>query len=239
MKHNLRLACGISIALAAQTMVAIAEDVRFKGPIVDIFGERIVVQANTIKYLVNLGPRGDEVATLKIGDTVELIGEKKRSGEVRARSVVVGDGRTITIAKDRKTWRQWFLGEDKSPTKPFTVVDARTLAISKGYVVSDDPVANKKHFISRATKDGVTYDLVLHRDGRIDTQKAFLMADAKTQIAAKGYDVIGEPTLVKKHFEALALRGSEYFEVHAHRDGRIVEARKIVKTDPRWGAQLP
>ena len=94
----------------------------------------------------------------------------------------------------------------------------------------------------RATKDGQSYDIALNRDGTINEMPVFSMDDAKKNILAKGYELVGEPQKVSHHFEALGRKNTEYFEVHAHRDGAVKEARKLDKTDktdPKWGAQIP
>lgn len=286
---------GATLVLAglATASSAAAEDVVVKGPISDVFGHRVVVQQDSKKYLVNLGPKIHELSAIKSGDTISVEGDLTKNGEVRAYSVTLADGKKFEVSKDKKTWREWLLGEDSNKKKTFTLDDAKKLAIDngytlqgdpvaekkhftakatkdgksfdidlhrdgkivteaafgpddarklatdKGYALQGDPVAKKKHFTAKATKDGKTYDLDLHRDGQIKERVAFDAADAKRAILAKGYEVIGEPQRIHTHYEALTRKSSEYFEVHANRDGSIKEARKLDKTDPKWGAQIP
>lgn len=224
-------------ATAAST--AVAEDLRIKGTIADVFGHRIVMQSETEKYLVNLGPKIGEMGVLKSGDSLSVEGERKRSGEVRAYTVTLSDGRAIKVGGDKQTWRQWLLGDDKKDKLAFTADNAKTLATQKGYVVNDTPMPVKRHFVVLASKDGKVEQLTVHRDGRIETQTPFRVADAKQLMTDKGYDVIGDPSPMKSHFEGLARKDSVYYELHAHRDGRVNEARKVEKSDPRWGAQIP
>ena len=272
---------------------ASAEDVVLKGAVTDVFGHRIVMQSDSKKYLVNIGPKLEEIGALKAGDVVSVDGDLTPGGEVRAFNVVLADGRKVAVVKDKKTWREWLLGEDKDDTAMFTAVEAKKLAADKGYTLQGEPVAEKKHFTAVASKGGKTFDIALHRDGQIDeaamfsvveakklaadkgyslqgepiaeknhfTAKAtkdgksyeldlhrdgsvvekvaFGIDDAKKAIIAKGYEVIGEPQRFKEHYEALTRKSSEYFEVHAHRDGEVKEARKLDKTDSKWGAQIP
>lgn len=218
---------------------ASAEDVVLKGAVTDVFGHRIVMQSENKKFLVNIGPKLEEIGALKAGDAVSVEGDLTRSGEVRAQTVTLADGRKVVVGKDKQTWKEWLLGEDSDDGKMFTAAEAKKLAVEKGYALTSEPVAEKKHFVAKATKDGKAYDLDLHRDGRIEEKTAFGIEDAKKEIVAKGYDIIGEPQKIKQHYEALARKSSQYFEVHAHRDGEVKEARKIDKTDPKWGAQIP
>ena len=288
------LLCGAALAaVIAAPSLASAEDVIIKGPVSDVFGHRVVVQSDAKKFLVNLGPKISELGSIKSGDTLAVEGDLTKSGEVRAYNVTLADGKKLEVSKDTKTWREWLLGEDDSKNKAFTVDEAKKLAASqgytlqgepiakkkhftakatkdgksfdidlhrngkivaeaafgvdeakklatdKGYTLQGDPVAEKKHFTAKATKDGKSYDLDLHRNGTIRAEIAFNADDAKRAIIAKGYEVVGEPQRIHKHYEALTRKSSEYFEVHANRDGAIKEARKVDKADPKWGAQIP
>lgn len=234
------LLCGAALAaVMAAPSLASAEEVIIKGPVSDVFGHRVVVQSDAKKFLVNLGPKISELGSIKSGDTLAVEGDLTKSGEVRAYNVTLADGKKLEVSKDTKTWREWLLGEDDSKHKTFTVDDAKKLATGKGYTLQGDPVAEKKHFTAKATKDGKSYELDLHRDGTIKQEIAFNADDAKRAIMAKGYEVVGEPQRIHKHYEALTRKSSEYFEVHANRDGAIKEARKVDKTDPKWGAQIP
>lgn len=292
MKHILLGSVALAAAIAAPSL-ANAEDVDIKGSVGDVFGHRVVLDADSKKYLVNLGPKISELGTVKSGDKLSVKGDLTKSGEVRAYTITLADGKELDVAKDKKSWREWLLGEDSGKHATFTaddakklasdkgytlqgepvaekkhfkakatkdgksfdidlhrdgkiiaetafgVEDAKKLAKDKGYTLTGEPVAEKKHFAAKATKDGKSYDLDLHRDGTIKEEVAFNADDAKRAIMAKGYDVIGEPQRIKKHYEALTRKSSEYFEVHANRDGAIKEARKVEKTDPKWGAQIP
>ncbi|PPD01705.1 MAG: hypothetical protein CTY31_02870 [Hyphomicrobium sp.] len=215
-----------------------AEDVVFKGSVTEIFGHHAIVATDQKKYLVNFGPRVSEQGIVKTGDTVSITGDLKKSGQVRAHELTLADGRVVEVAKDKKTWSEWFSGDDADDEKPFTASDAKKLATDKGYVLTSQPLAEKRHFIANGSKDGKTFDLALHRDGTIKEEVSITAVQAKKMMMDKGYDVIGDAAPVKKHFEALAIKNSEFFELHAHRDGTVEEARKVDKTDPRWGTQI-
>lgn len=226
-------------ATAAFASVAAAEDMTIKGALTDVFGHRVVIDAgNGKKHLVNLGPKADDVKTLKAGDTVTVAGDMKRSGEIRARIVTLADGREIKVGGGRQSWRQWLLGEEKRFTRPFTAADARQRATEMGYTLTADPVATKRHFTAMATKDGSASEIKIHRDGRVEADKPFQAADARKLMTDKGYTLVGEPEQKKRHFEGLAQKDNAYLEVHAHRDGRVVEQRKVEKGDRRWGTRI-
>lgn len=225
-------------AIGALAPLALAEDVKFKGTVTDVFGDRAVIDAGSKKHLVNFGPKGREVA-IKSGDAIEVDGDLKKSGEVRAHIVTLADGRKIEVGKDKKTWTEWLLGDDKDDDKPFTAADASNVAKDKGYTLTGEPVGEKKHFVATAVKDAKTVEIDIHRDGEIKEKAAFNIEDAKKAAVAKGYDVTGEPQRVKQHYIMLGRKDGKYFELHAHHDGALKEERVVVKSDPKWGAQIP
>lgn len=291
---NRTVIAGLTLALAgvAGATAASAEDIVIKGPISDVFGHRVVVQSDAKKFLVNLGPKIDELAAVKSGDTIAVEGDLTKSGEVRAYNVTLADGKKLEVSKDKKTWRQWLLGEDSTKRQVFTVADAKKLAADKGYTLLGEPAAKKKHFTAKATKDGKSFDIALHRDGTIKEAVGFNVADAKKLATDKGYTLQGEPVAkkkhftakatkdgktfdldlhrngtvkeaavfgpteakanitgqgfeligdvvgVKKHYEALGKKGSDFYELHAMRDGAVKQARKVDKSDPKWGSKI-
>ncbi|MEQ1715053.1 MAG: hypothetical protein ABL907_03545 [Hyphomicrobium sp.] len=232
------------IAASALTMplghfgAAMAEDVAFKGTVTDVFGDRAVMEADGKKYLVNFGPRIKDVGTLKSGDQLVIDGDLKKSGEVRAHHVTTADGRKIEAGKDKKSWSEWLLGDD-ADDKPFTAADARKVATDKGYTLTSEPMGDRKHFVALATKDAKAFEINIHRDGNVVEKAPYAAADAKKAAIAKGYDVMGEPAAMKQHYEMLARKEGQFFELHANRDGEVKVARTLDKTDPRWGAQIP
>ena len=66
-------------AIGALAPLALAEDVKFKGTVTDIFGDRAVIDAGSKKHLVNFGPKGREVA-IKSGDAIEVDGNEAVAG---------------------------------------------------------------------------------------------------------------------------------------------------------------
>ena len=236
---NRTTAAVLAAVVTIHASAATAEDVAFKGTVTDVFGHRVVVDAEGKKYLVNIGPKATEAGSLKAGDKLEVDGDLKNSGEVRAHNLTLGDGRKVTVSKDKKSWREWLMGDEAGAKKPFTVADARKAASDKGYTLTADPIADKKHFVGTATKDGKAVEIHIHRNGDIKERMTFSADDAKKAAAAKGYDVTGDPQRIRGHYEMLARKDGQYFELHARRNGNIKEARKLEKSDPRWGAQIP
>lgn len=231
---------GLALAVAATAIpqTAFAEDVVLKGPVSDVFGHRVVMESASKKFLINFGPKIKDLSALKVGDTVSVEGDLTNSGEVRAFNVTLADGKKIEVAKDKTSWKEWLMGDNDDADKLFTADDAKKLATDKGYTLSGNIAADKKHFVASATKDGKPVEVELHRDGSVKEVPMFGPAEAKTNIASKGYEVFSDLIPVRKHFEALGEKGADFFEVHAHRDGEVKEARKVDKTDPKWGSKI-
>lgn len=102
-------------------------------------------------------------------------------------------------------------------------MEVKKLVTDKGYQVSGEPVPTKRHFSVMATKDGKSYDLQVHRDGKVEERLAFGPAEAKKLATDKGYQLKADAVPVKKHFRANATKDGKSYVIDMHRDGRIVE----------------
>jgi hypothetical protein len=100
-----------------------------------------------------------------------------------------------------------------------------------------EPVAIKEHFRVSATKGGKAYEIDLHRDGNVVERVPFGVTEAKKLATDGGYELIGEPRPVDEHFELLGKKDSKFYELEAHRDGKV-DARQVDATDPRWGPSI-
>jgi len=116
----------------------------------------------------------------------------------------------------------------------FGVDEAAKQATAQGYAVTGNARPVGKHFRTAATKDGKAYDLDIHRDGKIVAMPPFGAADAKKLVSAKGYELIGEPLPVDEHFELLSKKDAKFFEVQAHRNGRVSAGRQVEANDVKW-----
>ncbi|WP_058600028.1 hypothetical protein [Aureimonas ureilytica] len=74
--------------------------IRLDGRVTDVFGNRFVLEDATGRTLVELGPRGENGALVKIGDTVVVDGAF-RGGEVRADAISVGGGERVALERPR------------------------------------------------------------------------------------------------------------------------------------------
>jgi hypothetical protein len=72
-----------------------------KGTVTDVFGHRFVVATETGKTLVDIGPKGLERVTVKVGDQVTVDGERKRT-EIKAERVTVGTGAPVEVRRGKK-----------------------------------------------------------------------------------------------------------------------------------------
>jgi hypothetical protein len=232
MKHPVVV---FAASIAALAGTALADPARIAGTVTDIFGHRFVVETPDGKVLVDVGPKGAEKFVVKRGDKIEIEGDRNPD-ELRARRVTLADGHAYEVDKPGKSWREWLTG--KRPPQPGTssAEDAKRIATEKGYQVTGDPVATKKHFKVMASKDGRNYELQVHGDGRIEQRPAFGAAEAKRLAADKGYQLTTDPVPVKEHFQVTATKDGKRYEVDVHRDGNIVarspfgpeEANKLV-----------
>lgn len=121
----------------------------------------------------------------------------------------MADGHAYEVDKRGRTWRQWLLGKSPEPATTFGPPQAAKLASDKGYVVSGEPAAKKKHYTVMAAKDGKSYELQVHRDGTIDQQIAFGATDARKLAVDKGYGVTTDPVPMKGHFRVAAMTGRQ------------------------------
>ena len=237
LRNSKRLPLAAAIAAVSLTSFAKAEDMQINGTVTDVFGHRVVIDSDGTKKLVNFGPKMDGLDIIKAGDKLSVTGEMKKSGEIHAQSLKLSDGREVVLEKDKKSWREWLLGENDDQT-PFTEAEAKKFATDAGYIVSGDVSAEKKHFTADATKDGKAFTIEIHRDGKVKDHPKITATDAASAIVKDGYVVVGEVKPVKHHFEALAKKSDKFFEVHAHADGDVKEIRQVDKSDPKWGSQI-
>lgn len=153
--------------------------------------------------------------------------------------MTLADGHAYTVDKPGKSWREWLTGKRTQLSQaPFEPAQARKIAADKGYQVSGEPVAMRRHFKVMAAKDGKNLELQVHRDGRIETRPAFGVAEAKKLAADKGYQTTAEPVPTRQHFSVTATKDGKPYEVELHRNGRVVarppfgvtEAKQLVST---------
>ena len=76
-----------------------------------------------------------------------------------------------------------------------------------------------------------------HRDGNVGEQLAFGATEAKKLATDKGYEPLVEPRPVDEHFELLGKKDGVYYDLGAHRDGKV-DAELVDATDPKWGGSI-
>lgn len=226
----------LTASFVAVTGAAFAEPAKIAGTVTDVFGPRFVVETTAGKVLVDIGPKGPDKVAIKQGEKIEIEGDRNKN-QLRARRVTLADGNAYEVDKRGESWREWLLGKPAPDGRSsFASADAKKLAAEKGYQVTGEPAATKKHFTAMASKDGKNYEIDLHRNGKIVERTPFGLAEAKKLVTDNGYELIGEPRPVKKHFELLGKKDGKFAELHAHRDGKLVRARPVDATDPKWGS---
>lgn len=76
-----------------------------------------------------------------------------------------------------------------------------------------------------------------HRDENVVERLPFGATEAQKLASDKGYELIVEPRPFDEHFELLGKNDGTYYELEAHRDGKV-DARLVDATDPKWGASI-
>jgi len=137
------------------------------GKITHIFGHRFVVQTDREPVLADLTPRGLEQIELRIGDSVELSGEKKPS-ELKV-THFTRDGRTMTIAHKEKH-------HDHPDADPKEALKAARAA---GFATLGEPRRKPKHFEVLGQRDAHFTELHIELDGQIRKMKPVDRHDPK------------------------------------------------------------
>lgn len=223
-------------ALLALTAAAMAEPMKLEGTVTDVIGRRVVVESASGKVLVDLGPRAVGQKAVKTGDKIVVDGDMKRGDQLMARQVVMSGGETYVI-RERRGWIDWLTARERAPAPgPYSAADAAKIAAGKGYTISGEPVADKRHYVAAATKDGKSYEIDIHRDGNVVAKPAFAVGDARKLATDKGYTLSGDPVRQDKHFTVSATKDGKPYELDIHRDGKVeakapfssADARKLV-----------
>ena len=215
-------ASAAAVALGISTAGVLAEPLKIQGTVSDVVGHRVVVESADGKILVDLGPEADGQTALKVGDKITVDGDMKPGDQLHAESVTLASGQVYELHK-KKGWLEWLTGKSTAELAPITIDQAKKFASAKGYTLTSEPVAEKKHFVANATKDGKTFSIDIHADGSIVANEPFGVAEAKKLALEKGYTLTSEPVPEKKHFKATGTKDGKTYELDLHRDGNVVE----------------
>jgi hypothetical protein len=159
--------------------------------------------------------------------------------QVSGEPVATKEHFTVIASKDGKNYELHVHHDGKiEQPVPFGTAEAKKLAADKGYQLTGDPVPMKEHFRAAATKDGKPYEIDLHRDGNIVARTPFGPSEAKKLVIDNGYELIGELRPVDEHFDLLGKKDGKFYELRAHRDGKLDRGRLVDATDPKWGPTL-
>lgn len=120
----------------------------------------------------------------------------------------------------------------------FGATEAKKLASDKGYTLTSEPVAEKKHFTATGTKAGKTYELDMHRNGSVEERVSYTPVEARKSAVDNGYEVVGEPKKEKNHYALLGKKEGKFYELHAHNNGSVKTMRPVDKTDLKWGPMI-
>jgi hypothetical protein len=62
----------------------------------------------------------------------------------------------------------------------------------------------------------------------------FGVTEAKKLATDKGYELVGDALPVDEHFELLGKKDAKFYELQAHRNGRLDRGRLVEANDPKW-----
>lgn len=156
----------VGAALIAMIAPAAAEQIKLNGTVTDVFGQRYVVEDSGKKSLVDIGPKGNELVSIKSGDKVIVQGELTDAGEVHALSVAVADKPPVELPGQKSLWQR-LTGAEPKDKVALTPAMAKDMVTKGGYEVVGEPRPEKKHFEVLAMKDGHYYEVHAHRNGEL------------------------------------------------------------------------
>jgi hypothetical protein len=109
------------------------------GQVTDIFAHRFVVQRDKGKVLADLGPKGAEQVSLRVGDQVDLIGEMKPS-ELKVHSIARNGERRVLIEHPGRPDHPLHEPDAADPKVAIKTAEAN------GFAVVGEPRRKPKHF---------------------------------------------------------------------------------------------
>jgi hypothetical protein len=155
------------------------EEIKVTGEITDIFAHRFVVKTTRGNILADLTPKGAERITLKEGDRVELIGERKPS-ELKVHSIARNGGRAVQIDHDHP--------HEHADPEP-----ALKTAAANGFNVVGEPRRKPKHFeILGRDASGDLVELHIELDGRLRKSRPVPEGDSNWAQEIEGYRQLNE-----------------------------------------------
>ena len=138
------------------------QTITVEGKITHVFGHRFVVQADREPVLADITPKGLEQIEPRVGDSVELTGEKKPS-ETR-------DGRTVTILHKEEHHGHHGNADPE---------EALQAARAAGFATLGQPRRKPKHFEVLGKRDACFTELHIELDGHIRKMKPVDRHDPK------------------------------------------------------------
>jgi len=151
------------------------------GKVTDIFAHRFVIKTDAGKILADLGPKGAQQVTLKVGDHVEVSGEMKPS-ELKVSVFTKQGAEPIDIEHKKKPHE----GGQAPNADPEVVIRA---ARDAGFLVFGKPKRKPKHFevLVRKPESGFA-ELHVELDGKLRHAKPVAKDDHKwvSEISAAG-----------------------------------------------------
>jgi len=144
------------------------QTITVEGKITHVFGHRFVVQADREPVLADITPKGLEQVEPRVGDSVELTGEKKPS-ELKV-TRFTRDGRTVTILNKEEHHGHHGNADPE---------EALQAARAAGFATLGQPRRKPKHFEVLGKRDACFTELHIELDGHIRKMKPVDRHDPK------------------------------------------------------------
>jgi hypothetical protein len=144
------------------------QTITVEGKITHVFGHRFVVQADREPVLADITPKGLEQIEPRVGDSVELTGEKKPS-ELKV-TRFTRDGRTVTILHKEEHHGHHGNADPE---------EALQAARAAGFATLGQPRRKPKHFEVLGKRDACFTELHIELDGHIRKMKPVDRHDPK------------------------------------------------------------
>lgn len=210
------------IAQIAPTGIATVQ-----GDVVEVFGNKFVLQDASGRTLIETGPRGREATLVKVGDRVTVEG-RSEGGFIGAAALVRADGRREELQPTAPSGLASMLGLGSRYDQAVLVSSVERAGYTSPRILD----VKKKHAeVAARDAQGAEWELHVEFDGRIRERERAVPrldeAQVRAMLTRAGYVYGGRMDAKKKHLEVLATNDrGESVELHIDREGSIYKEKR-------------
>lgn len=211
--------------------------VRIAGRVVEIYGNKLILQDATGRTLVELGPRGAELVAAAVGNDM-IVDGRYHDGFMHGTVVITPDNRRFELKAPEESKGAGPKGPGPKGRHADVPYDQTVIlsAVDKAGFKDAKVVDIKKHHAKVSARDAVGKAMELHVefDGHIRKQEQIgaLMDEVQVKLVLEkaGYTYAGSMTPHKKHMIVTARNSrGELVDIDVHRDGTIKKERARVQ----------